>query len=310
VSQTKNIKVSICLVTYNQADFIKDCLQSIADQNCEFQYELIVSDDCSTDDTLSIIKEFSKKNDFVKIIARRKNVGALANYIDVHRHALGEYVCHCDGDDIFLPGKLGAQAALLDKFPELSMSVHAVNVINSDETIGDDINLPEFGTVVDLIERGTYFVNSSVMYRRSFRGDYPEGFEAVDFYAHIKTAINGPIHLSKTTLGCYRKHIGGISSNPAYRDKIELSYDCAYQFAIDEGIDETIVRTAQIKRHLTFAFSRYFSGDIDGFKKRIKLNAHEFKYASLLHKVLYWTRSMPILMWCIKIARQIKNRKF
>ncbi|WP_215397973.1 glycosyltransferase family 2 protein [Rheinheimera oceanensis] len=310
MNHDENVKVSICLVTYNQADFIGDCIQSIIDQDFCLPYEIIISDDCSTDDTLAIIKSFSDKYNFIKVIPREKNLGALVNYIDVHRHAIGEYVCHCDGDDIFLPGKLRTQVALLDSHPHFSMSVHAVKVINSDETLGNDVCLPEIGTVLDIINRGTYFVNSSVMYRRSCRGEYPEGFEAVDFYVHIKTAINGPIHLSRTILGGYRKHLGGISSSPVYRDKIERCYDSAYQFAIDSGIDKDFVRSAQVKRHLTFAFSRYFSGDVEGFKKRIKLNADEFQYASLLHKILYWTRSMPILMWCIKIARQIKNRKF
>ncbi|SEH99003.1 Glycosyltransferase involved in cell wall bisynthesis [Rheinheimera pacifica] len=303
-------KVSVCVVTYNQENYIAECLQSIADQKTSFNYEVIVSDDCSTDNTPEIIKLFSEKYGFIKPVLRSKNVGAGANYFESHRLALGEYVCHCDGDDTFLPDKLQTQADFLDRNPEYSMSVHAAAVIGSGDIIGDSPALPEIASVTDLLKLGTYFIHSSVMYRRSCRHDYPLGFEAVDFYVHLHTAFKGPVHLNKSVLAGYRVHAGGVSSNPIYRDRIEKFYDAAYDLALENGISAALVRTAQIKRHLTFAFSRYFSGDVEGYKKRIKLNADEFQYASLLHKVLYWTRSMPVLMWCIKIARQIKNRKF
>lgn len=56
--ENKEIKVSICIVTYNQERFVEQALQSILNQNTNFQYEVIIGDDCSTDLTRKIIQDF------------------------------------------------------------------------------------------------------------------------------------------------------------------------------------------------------------------------------------------------------------
>jgi glycosyltransferase involved in cell wall biosynthesis len=55
-------KVSVCIVTYNQEQYIRQCLQSVVDQEVDFEVEIIVSDDCSTDSTPQIVQEFAEKN--------------------------------------------------------------------------------------------------------------------------------------------------------------------------------------------------------------------------------------------------------
>lgn len=49
-------KVSVCVITYNQAKYIKQCIESLITQDCDFDYEIIVSDDCSTDNTREILE--------------------------------------------------------------------------------------------------------------------------------------------------------------------------------------------------------------------------------------------------------------
>ena len=97
-------KVSVCMVTYNQEKYIRQCLQSIIDQKTNFDFEVLVSDDCSTDSTRKIILEFA--SNYPKIVKprfRERNVGALENFVLIHNAARSEYVAHCDGDDLFLP---------------------------------------------------------------------------------------------------------------------------------------------------------------------------------------------------------------
>ena len=57
----RKTKVSVCVVTYNQEKFIEQCLQSIVDQEANFDFEVLVADDCSTDRTREIIKIFAEK---------------------------------------------------------------------------------------------------------------------------------------------------------------------------------------------------------------------------------------------------------
>lgn len=307
MNQNSKIKVSVCVVTYNQENYIRDCLESIVSQNTNFNFEVIVSDDCSTDRTAEIIQEYADKYAFIRPILRRVNVGAGANYFNVHKLAIGEYVSHCDGDDLFLPGKLQKQADLLDEKPLISMTAHAVKVIDSQEVIGAAPNLPIIGSVEQLVSLGTYFVHSSVMYRYKCRKKYPEGFEAVDFYVYIDTAINGPVYLDKSVLGCYRKHGGGVSSNPVYKSMIEAYYLDAYNLALSLGVNKAIVKKAQVHKKLTFSLNLCFIGDYSGFKRLVELSGEEFKYATWSHKFLHLTRHFPLIFCVLYLIKKIKK---
>ena len=119
---TQEIKVSVCVVTYNQERYIAECLQSLVDQETNFNFEVIVSDDCSTDRTPEIIKDFQRRYpNIIKPILHKKNMGAYKNFIFVHKQAKGKYVAHMDGDDYALPGKLQIQADYLDHNAECNI---------------------------------------------------------------------------------------------------------------------------------------------------------------------------------------------
>ena len=82
------IKVSVCVLTYNQEKYIRQCLQSIVDQKTDFKFDLIVSDDCSTDSTRAIVQEFEERYpNIVKPILHKKNIGAYKNYFSAHQQA-------------------------------------------------------------------------------------------------------------------------------------------------------------------------------------------------------------------------------
>ena len=59
---SRDIKISVCIVSYNQAKYIAECLQSVLDQETHYGYEIIIGDDCSTDGTRQIIEEFRQRH--------------------------------------------------------------------------------------------------------------------------------------------------------------------------------------------------------------------------------------------------------
>lgn len=127
----KRPKVSVCVVTYNQEKYIRKCLQSILDQETDFDFEVIVGDDGSTDDTRSIVREFAERyRDVVKPLFHEKNLGPTANYLSVHNSAKGQYIAHLDGDDFCLPGKLKRLASHLDENPDCRIVWHRMHIIN------------------------------------------------------------------------------------------------------------------------------------------------------------------------------------
>jgi glycosyltransferase involved in cell wall biosynthesis len=298
-------KVSVCVVTYNQADYIRECLLSLVEQKTDFAFEVVVGDDCSTDGTRAIVQEFADRYPgVVRPIFRERNIGAYGNFISTHQQAMGEFVAHMDGDDLALPGKLQRQADCLDADPAVSFSTHAVRIVGTDKVIGGDPSLPTNGTIHDLLRIGTYFVNSSVMYRKSLESPHPAGFEAVDYFMHIERAVRGYIHLDRSVLGCYRVHNGGISRDPQHRERIERFYDAAFDRAIELGVDRNVVQSARLRRRMVQGIARYLSGDPDGYREKIRLAKEDIMFASLKHRILHWTRRFP---WGVAVYFRLRT---
>ena len=126
-------KVSVCVVTYNQEAYIGQCLRSIVDQVTDFDFEVVVGDDCSTDGTGAVISDFCARYPTrVRSISHPKNIGPYQNYLRVHEAAAGRYVAHIDGDDYALAGKLQAQVDVLDSDPTCNVVWHPVDTLCSD----------------------------------------------------------------------------------------------------------------------------------------------------------------------------------
>jgi len=168
-------KVSVCVTTYNQENYIRECLESIVNQQTSFTFEVLVSDDCSTDDTSIIVQEFSERYPHVvKVIPRSRNLGAFQNFIDTHNQAIGEYVCHCDGDDRFLPGKLQAQVDFLDISQNFTVCWSRANLFDDHGRFraGTDMPIAFPGGIVEFTEAlmiGTVGLHCTVMYRAKAR---------------------------------------------------------------------------------------------------------------------------------------------
>jgi glycosyltransferase involved in cell wall biosynthesis len=291
-------KVSVCVITYNQAAYIGQCLQSIVDQKTQFDFEVIVGDDASTDGTRCIVQSFAERYpERIRPIYHKENIGGGAhNFRMVHLAALGTYVAHVDGDDYLLPGKLQAQVDILEAKPQVAFAAHAVSVIGSNQLIGADDHYPEYGSACDLLRLGTYFVHSSVMYRRDQGGvaSFPE--RCVDYYMHIERASRGAIYLDRRVFGAYRLHEAGISKNPQRRQELEALYEAAFDRALELGLSERIVQAGRLKRRMAFAIARYLSGDVIGYQTSIRLSGADRSDASAKHLVLHWTRRFPLLV--------------
>lgn len=290
-------KVSVCVVTYNHEKFLRQCLQSIVDQKTDFEFEVVVGEDCSTDNTRAIVKEFAEKYPtLVKPLLHVKNVGPTKNYVLTHAAAQGDYIASIDGDDCILPGKLQLQADCLDAHEDVSFAVHAVNILGTEQIMGHEAKFPTLGGLDDLLMHGTYFVNSSVMYRKKFEFDHSNASNLVDYYLHIERASKGKIFLDRRVLGSYRVHAQGMSKKPEFRELLETCYDMSFDRALQLGASKEVVEAGRLKRRMIFSVNRYLSGDVAGYKKHIRIRREEFALASKKHLLLHWTRFAPGLV--------------
>jgi glycosyltransferase involved in cell wall biosynthesis len=209
-------KVSIVTITYNQKLYIRQALDSFLAQQANFEIECVIADDCSTDGTQDIIREYANKHpDFFKLLLRSENIGAAKNSISALRTATGDYIALCEGDDYWTdPKKLQLQADFLDAHPDYALCFHPVNVFYEDEQ-KEGYVFPEYGkeeqsfTVKELLKRN-FIQTNSVMYRRRSYEDIPNNIMPLDWYLHLYHAKFGKLGFIGTVMSAYRRHAGGL----------------------------------------------------------------------------------------------------
>lgn len=111
------IKVSVIIPTYNRSKYIANTINSVLNQSFS-DYEIIVINDGSTDDTEEILKPYKDKIIYKKI----KNQGVAAARNEGMKLASGKYIAYLDDDDLYQPYKLEIQVAILEKHPEISLT--------------------------------------------------------------------------------------------------------------------------------------------------------------------------------------------
>lgn len=104
--------VSVVMCTYNGAKYLREQLDSIISQTYPI-YELIVQDDCSTDETVAIIKEYMEKYSFIKLYVNEHNLGFNLNFKSVCMKATGDFVALSDQDDVWFPDKIQKQVNMI-----------------------------------------------------------------------------------------------------------------------------------------------------------------------------------------------------
>jgi len=124
-------KISIALATYNGGKYLREQLESLAEQTL-LPTELQARDDGSTDDTIAILEEFRSRAPFdVRIHRNTKNLGHGLNFVQTAMRCSGDWIAFCDQDDVWLPNKLAACAAEIAKAPsDLRLLTHPVLVVD------------------------------------------------------------------------------------------------------------------------------------------------------------------------------------
>jgi glycosyltransferase involved in cell wall biosynthesis len=115
-------KLSICLITYNRSRYLRKTLTDFfATANFPFDYELLICDNCSTDDTPDVIAEFAQVHPQIRYIRQKRNVGAEANLIGTYRMARGAYVVYQADDDRLVPEAVAQVVDYMDRHPDVGV---------------------------------------------------------------------------------------------------------------------------------------------------------------------------------------------
>lgn len=125
--------LSVCLITYNHVNYIKEAIDGVLMQKVNFYWELIIADDYSTDGTREILLEYKEKYpDIIRLILQDQNVGPAKNWDDLIKAPKSKYIAYFEGDDYWIdPNKLQKQVFFLEENEEYGMIYSMALVYNN-----------------------------------------------------------------------------------------------------------------------------------------------------------------------------------
>ena len=272
----QDIKVTIRCITYNQKDYIRQCLDGFVMQRTNFRFEAIVHDDASTDGTAEIVREYAEKYpDIIKPILETENQyskhdGSLGRIMNANTR--GKYVAICEGDDYWTdPLKLQKQADFLDANPQCSLTYHACKNVFSTPCKVNCItgeNVKDFYSDVDFVIHYP-FQTATVMYRKDILdSDLYKKAQAIgcvfgDVLLYFSASRFGTIEGVNEKMSVYRRHEGGISQHMYDADKLWKSYNDWLKVALlfggkissfikKERLSALIVKAYSYKKYFLF----------------------------------------------------------
>ncbi len=242
--------VSVFVMTYNHEQFIAHALDGILMQKANFDFEIIVGEDFSLDNTRKILLDFEGNYPGkFKFLLHEQNIGAIANQIAVHQCCKGKFVALCEGDDYWTdPNKLHKQVNFLEANEDFAICHHNMQVIDQEGRLirlSNESNQRAVTNITDLA-KGNYIYTASCVFRNGLFKNYPEWFRfspVGDYVLHLLNAQFGKIIYLNEIMGVYRIHQGGIweHKNVVYRQIQWLTLLFLLEGKFEENVNRILI---------------------------------------------------------------------
>lgn len=291
--------VSICCITYNHAPFIRQCLEGFLMQKTNFPIEILIHDDCSTDGTTEIVKEYAAKYpDLIFPLYETENQYSKPNHLLLdfynYRRARGKYIAYCEGDDYWTdPLKLQKQVDFMEANPEYSLCWCQADITIADSGIIQQSRFIEHNTDVSVREflmEGKGAAPLTMVFRvANFSFDWSKHYtcylDTMEIYHLLKVGKGIVLNFKG---GVYRIHKGGISSSMSNHtrswENVRDGYEM-FHYIGDKATKEMYVKSI--------------------FWRLDQCTPAERKQT--YHYVLTHTPLIGIKVWLIEIKRKIKQ---
>jgi glycosyltransferase involved in cell wall biosynthesis len=223
--------VSVCIPTYNQERYIRKCLEGVMMQQTNFSFDVIIGEDCSTDDTRSIVREFELQYPgIIKPIYHEKNVGPQRNAYEYCWPALtGKYIAVCEGDDYWTdPCKLQKQVDFLEANKDFVLCFHEVNTVDENNEV---LKLEEVkGDLVVYDWKSIFYkhiATMSVVFRNCIPTTHEDFVHTTygDIFLFTVLSRYGKLAELGFIGGNYRKHAAGMYGGRTMADKYKGSIE-------------------------------------------------------------------------------------
>lgn len=218
--------LSVLCLTYNHARFIADALQSFLAQVADFDVEIVVADDCSTDGTLEVVEGFRQlAGPRLRVLPSEVNLGITRNFRRAHLACRGRFIAICEGDDFWRgTRKLQTQVDFLERHPDYVLTYHDATIVGDDGE-SDTRQLPprlqRDASRSQLI--ATRPISTLTVCFRNVLGELPREFDhapALDLCLWSLLGQHGQgKYMSDIEPAGYRVHAGGVFSMQTARDR-------------------------------------------------------------------------------------------
>jgi glycosyltransferase involved in cell wall biosynthesis len=237
------IGVSVCVFTYNYEKYLAQALDSVLAQQTDFFFEIVIGDDCSTDTTRSVARQYAEKYPGKFVLSfNDTNIGGTRNWIRTMSRCKGKYIALLDGDDYFTdPDKLQKQYDTMEENRDLVLCFHSVEEKYDDISGQDQIVAfeKEWYTVEDLLERGWFIRTASTFFKNGVAPvdppawvyDFPYRYDTI---LHVFLCMKGKALYLKDVMSVWRKHSKGMSKS-FFVDKIKNQQT---EMALTRKLDE------------------------------------------------------------------------
>ncbi len=219
----EDFKLSVFVMTYNHSLFIKNTLEGILNQSVNFNYDIVVGDDYSNDNTREIVLDFATRfPGKFKLIFYSSNIGAIANQNNILTNCTGKYIAMCEGDDYWTdPYKLQKQVDFLNSNSDYSICCHDYDVVNSEgsvikkSSLSTDLKVKnDFDITVDSFFDHWVTKTLTVVFRReSLNIDFDNYKVVNDAVLFFNILQHGKGRYLNFNSGCYRTHQDGVWSS-------------------------------------------------------------------------------------------------
>jgi len=223
-----NPMVSVCVITYNQEAYIQQCLESILQQETNFEYDVVVGEDCSTDNTASIIKSLSEFGQNIQLLKNTSNLGVLPNFIRTLKACKGKYIAFCEGDDYWIDEhKLQKQVDFLEQNPAYGGVCTNNRWYFEKEQVYKDSIMAEGPITFEELCVSNKINSQTILFKRELLNDldWMNGLKIGDWALHLLVTSQQPYYRLPDISTVYRVHNGGVHSTLQEEQKLRNRID-------------------------------------------------------------------------------------
>ena len=258
------MKATVLLVTYNHAPYIAQAIDSVLAQTTSFPFELLISEDCSTDGTREIVQSYQRRHpDRIRLLLSERNRNDNEVIARGIRAASGEVIAYLDGDDWWTaPHKLAAQVSFLERETSCALCYHSVLRVYEGSERASHPSLPPGPrapmTTDDALLR--YHLNScSLAFRRSAVPELPAWYlsaDLADWALVVLVSTRGTLGYLDEVMAAYRIHASGVWSALTDVQRIERRLTFYERLGAElQRSYEPAIRTGRAKTYFDLALA-------------------------------------------------------